>query len=176
MRNQFRTKNLTIPRSIRESNRQNYVYDKFDDSIPSKNSTHLDFEGKILDDVRFVKVNSLSDIPENLTAKTYVDETISHSVDESSLLSLNPDENLKLDGEDSVILTSTFTSPKSLIELPTKAHVESLSESSGSRRDMFTVFNDQDIGFVNIKLTNFDGVMINGNSFTEEDMTNKNFV
>ena len=50
-----------------------------------------------------------------LTAKYYVDQAISNSVEEPSLLRLNPDEKLKLDDQDSIILYCTLTSPKTII-------------------------------------------------------------
>ena len=53
-----------------------------------------------------------------------------YSVDESSLLILDPDEKLKLDEQDSIIPKSTLTSPNTIIELPTKSYVDSFHESS----------------------------------------------
>ena len=48
-------------------------------------------------------------VGEQLTAKYYVDNAIFYSVDESSLLILGPDEKLKLNEQDSIILSSTLT-------------------------------------------------------------------
>ena len=75
---------------------------------------------KIFDNARFVKKNSFSAVPEHLTPKFYVDEAIYHYVDESSFLRLDPFEKLKLDEEDSLIVNSTLTSPKTTIEIPNK--------------------------------------------------------
>ena len=47
-----------------------------------------------------------------------------------SLLRLDPVEFVQLDEQDSIVLNSTLTSPKALIELPTKNYVDSLHESS----------------------------------------------
>ena len=60
------------------------------------------------------------------------------------MLRLDPDEKLKLDKQDSIILNSTLTSPKTIIEIPTKASVDSLSENDRKGRDLLTVFNNQD--------------------------------
>ena len=54
-------------------------------------------------------------VGEHLTAKYYVDDAIYHRVHESSLLRLDPNEKLKLDEHDSIILNSTLTSPKTII-------------------------------------------------------------
>ena len=58
---------------------------------------------------------------EHLTAKYHVDEVISNSVNESSLLGLDPDEEVKLDEEDSILLNSTLTSGKMVQETSTKS-------------------------------------------------------
>ena len=63
----------------------------------------------------------------------YVDNALSDGVNEQSLLRLDPDEKLK---QDSINLNSTLTSPKTIIELPTKSYVDSLHESSRNRRDL----------------------------------------
>ena len=52
----------------------------------------MDLNDKNLDNVRFVKVNSLPPVPEHLSAKYYVDQDISNSVDDPTLLGLDPDE------------------------------------------------------------------------------------
>ena len=77
------------------------------------------------------------------------------------MLRLDPDEKLKLDEQDSIILNSTLTSPKTIIELPTKSYVDSLHERSRNRRDLSSVFNDQDNEFDKNKLTNLDSVSVN---------------
>ena len=70
---------------------------------------------------RFIQVNQLPQIDSHLTAKLYVDNAISDAIYEPSLLRLDPDEKLK---QDSIILNSTLTSPKTKIELPTKKYVD----------------------------------------------------
>ena len=69
------------------------------------------------------------------------------------MLGLALDEKLKLDEQDSIILDFKLTPPKTILEIPTKAHVDSVIENGRNRRDMSTVFNDQYNEFEN-KLTN----------------------
>ena len=70
---------------------------------------------------RFIQGNQLPQIDSHLTAKLYVDKTISDGVNESSSLRLDPDEKLKLY---SINLNSTLTSPKTIIEVSTKNYVD----------------------------------------------------
>ena len=77
MKNQFRIKNLPDPISIKEAATKKYVDNKFNDPSIIKNTTHVDFNDKNLDNVRFVKVNSMPAVGEHLTAKYYVDNAIS---------------------------------------------------------------------------------------------------
>ena len=51
-------------------------------------------------------------VGEHSTAKYYVDKTISNSVHESSLLALDPNEELKLDAQGCMIPNSTFNMTK----------------------------------------------------------------
>ena len=56
------------------------------------------------------------EVGEHSTAKYYVDNVFFNCVNESSLLRLDPDEKLKLDEEDSIVLNSTLTTPNTIIE------------------------------------------------------------
>ena len=115
---------------------------------------------------KFVQVNQLRQIVSHLTAKLYVDK----SIDESNLLRLDPDEKLKLVEQDSIVLNSTLTSPKTIIEIPTKAYNDGLHQGNGrSRRDLGIDFYDESNDLVknnenntlndNI-LTNLDSVQV----------------
>ena len=141
-----------------------------------KNTTHFDFNDRNFDIVRFIQVNSFPAIPEHLTAKIYVDNAISYSVDESSLLKLDSDEKLKPDEQDFIVLNSALTSPKTIIELPTKSYVESLHESSRESRDLSSVINDQDIEFDNNKITNLDSVTNRRSPSSDNEVSNKKYV
>ena len=81
---------------------------------------------------------------DQVTSKIHVDNFVRNSVDEITLLRLDPQEKLNLDEQDSIFLNSTLTSPKTITELPTKSYVYSLHESSRNRRDLSSVFNDHD--------------------------------
>ena len=75
--------------------------------------------------------------------------------------------------QNSILLNSTLTSPKTKIELPNKSYVDSLHESSRNRRDLSSVFNDQDNEFNNNKLTNLDGVTVNRFPTSDNEIANK---
>ena len=112
---------LTSPKTIRELPTKNYVEHNLDDPSKTKNTTHVDFNDKNLDNVRFVKVNSMATVREQLTPQHFVDHAISYWVYESSLLRIDPDKELKPGEQDSKFLNFTLTSPKTIIEKPTKS-------------------------------------------------------
>ena len=118
-----------------------------------KNTAHVDLNDKNLDNVRFVKVNSLPAVREN--------QTISYWLDELSLLRLDPYEKLKLDEQDSIFRNSNLTSTKAIIEIPFENYIDSLHESCRNRRDLSLVFNDQQNEVDNKKLTDLDSVTVN---------------
>ena len=67
------------------------------------------------------------------------------------MLRLDPDEKLDLNNQDSIILNSTLTSPKTIIEIPTKSYIDSLhEENERSRRDLGTDFYDESNDLVKI--------------------------
>ena len=167
---------LTLPKTIIEIPRKFYVDYKFNDPSIMKNSAHVDFNEQDLDNVRLVKINSMLLVGEHLTAKYYVDNDLFYSVNESSLLGLNPDEKRKLDERNSIILSSTLTSPKTMIEIPTKSYVHSLHEINRNRRELSSVYNDQDNIFDNNKLTNSDSVVFNRNPNSDNELANKKHV
>ena len=92
------------------------------------------------------------------------------------MLRLGPYERLKIDEQDSIILDSTLTSPKTIIELPTKSYVVSLHESSRNRRYLSSVFNYQDNEYDNNKLTNLDSVTVNKNPSSDNDLSTKKYI
>ena len=112
----------------------------------------------------------------HLTPKVYVDEAISYWVDELSLLRLDPDEKLDLEEQDSIVPNSTSTSPKMVIQLPTKSYIDSLHENNRYRRDLSSVFKDQDNEFDSNKLNNLDSVTVNRNPSSDNEVSNKKYV
>ena len=186
LKNQNRIKNLPDPISIREAASKIYVDSKFNDPSIIRNTTHVDFNDKNLHSVRFIKVNSMPAVGEHLSAKYYVDYAISNSVDESTLLRLDPDEKLDLDNQDSIILSSTLTDPMTIFEISTKAYVDSLhEENERSGRDLGIDFYDESSDLVKInqdndlndkKLTNIDSITVNRNPTTDSELANKKFI
>ena len=102
----------------------------------------------------------------------YVDDAI----DGASLLRLDPDKKLDLDNQDSIILNSSKTSPKTVIEIPTKAYIDSLhEENKRSRRDLGIDFYDENDDLVKNKQTNAfnDNIILNVRSIQiNDDPTN----
>ena len=76
---------LTSPKTILKIPTKIYVDEKIDDPSIIKNTTHADFNDKNLDNVRFVKVNSMPAVREHLTPKYYVDQAIYYWLDDLSL-------------------------------------------------------------------------------------------
>ena len=141
-----------------------------------KNNEHIDLNDRNITNARFIQVNQLPPIDSHLTAKLNVDNAIFDGVNEHSLLRLHPDEKLNLDEQDSILLNSTLTLPNMLIELPTKSYVDSLHESSRSRRNLSSVFSDQNNEFDNDKVTNLDSVTLNTNPNQDNELSNKKYV
>ena len=123
LKNQYRIKNLPDPLSIREAASKNYADNKFNDPSVIKNTAHIDFDEKNLDNIHSIKVNSFPTPEEQLSPTNYVNQAISEAVYESSFLRFEPDEKLKSDEQDSIVLNSTLTLPKTKIVLPTKNYV-----------------------------------------------------
>ena len=128
MKNQFKSRKLPCPRENTDAVCKAYVDSCLNDPSTIRKTAHVDFSKKNLDNVRFVKVKCLFAVQENLTPQFYVYEAISHSVDESPLLRLDPVEKLKLVEQDSIFLNSTLTSPKTIIEIPNESYADSFHE------------------------------------------------
>ena len=70
------------------------------------------------------------------------------------MLRSDPDEKLDLDNQDSIILNSALTSPKKIIEIPTKAYIDSLhEENERCRRDLGLDFYDESSTLVRFNQT-----------------------
>ena len=92
LKNQFRIKNLPDPISIKEAASKNYVDILFNDPSIIKNNAHIDLNDRNITNARFIQVNQLPQRDSHLTAKLYVD----NSIDESSLLRSNKDNDLAI--------------------------------------------------------------------------------
>ena len=142
---------ITSPKTILEIPTKIYVDNNFNDPSIIKNTDHVDFNDKILDNVHSIKVNSYPTLEEHLTPKIYVDNAISYIVDEASLLRLDPDEKLT---QNSILLNSSLTSPVTIIELPTKSYIDSLyGENERSRRNLGLDFYDESSTLVRFNQT-----------------------
>ena len=121
LKNQYKLKISPDPITIQDACSKNYVDNKFNESSILKNTAHKDLNDKNFTKARFIQVNEWPQIDSHLTAKLYVYDTLSNSVDESTSLRLDPIEKLKLVEHDSIVLKSTLTSPKTIMGIPTKA-------------------------------------------------------
>ena len=145
---------LTSPKTILETPTKNYVDHKFNDSSIIKNTDHVDFNDKILDNVHSIKVNSYPTLDEQLTPKFYVDNFVLDCVDEGSLLRLDPKGKIHYGKLDSIFPNSSITSPRTIIELPTKSYLDSLhGEKERSRRDLGLDFYDESSTLVRFNQT-----------------------
>ena len=127
---------LTSPKTISEIPTKNYVDNKFNDPSIIKNTDHVDFNGKYIDKVRWSKVNEMSEAPNDLVAKLYVEDALRDTL----------------------------------------GYVNELHESSRNRRDLSSVFNDQDNEVDNNKLTNLDSVTVNRNPNLDNELANKKYI
>ena len=93
-----------------------------------------------------------------MTPKIYVDENICYSVDEQTLLRLDPDEKLKLDVQDFIILNSNLTSPKSIMKIPLNIHLAKTN-----------IDND----FQNNRLSNISRVSVNSQPIEKKRLNNQ---
>ena len=182
LKNQFRIKNLPDPTNKQDAGSKNYVNNLFSDPSILKNTAHIDLNVRNITNARFIQVNQLCQIDSHLTPKLYVDNTI----DESSLLRLDPNEKLDLDNQGSIILNSTLKPPKMVIEIPTKAYIDSLhEENERSRRDLGIDFydesndlvkNNQDNDFNDNKLLNLDSVVVNRSPTLDNELSKKKYI
>ena len=174
LKNQYRIKSLTDPSSTRQSGSKNYVDNLFNDLSIVKNSAHIVLNDRNITNARLIQ--------SHLTAKLYVDTEI----DQTSLLRLDANEKLDLDNQDSITLNSTLTDPMTIIEIPTKAYIDSLrEENEQSRRDLGIDFNDesndllkdnQDKDLSDNKLTNSDSITINREPTSDNEVSNKKYI
>ena len=109
------------PVFIQKAASKNYVDNNFNDRSIIKTTEHINLNERNNNNAKFIQVNQLPQIDSHLTAKLYLDNTISVAIDEPSLLRLDLDEKLE---QDSISLISTLTSSKSFFELPTQKYVD----------------------------------------------------
>ena len=176
MKNQYIVKSLPCRIENSDAVRKSFADSGLNDPSIIMNAAHVEFNDKSLDNVCFVKVNSSPAVREHLTPNFYIHEALSHGVNESSWLRLDPDEKLKLDEQDSLVRNSTLTSPKTIIELSPKLYVDSLHENNRNRRDFSSVYNDQDKEFDNNKVTISDSITVSRDPIPDNELENKKYV
>ena len=166
LRNHFKVNNLPCLNQRSDNVCKFYVDSGLNDPNILPNTAEVDFKDTNFNNVRYIKVNALPAIDQHLIPKHNVD----NSIDESSLLRLDPDEKLHMDEQDSIILNSILASPKAIVEILTKSYVDSLHENSRIRRDLSLVFNDQDNDFDPNRLTNLGSIRVKRNTLTDNEM------
>ena len=82
-------KNLTDPTSLIVAASKNSVDTLINDPSILNDNAHFDLIAKKLDNLRFTKANRLTAFEKHLTAKEYVDNTFSNSVDDPTLIRQN---------------------------------------------------------------------------------------
>ena len=164
LKNQYRIKNIPDPISITEACSKKYVDNLFKDSSIVKNNAHIDLNDRNVTNARFIQVNQLPQIDSHLTAKLYVDNALSDSIDESSLLRLDTDEKLT---KDTIVLNSSLTSPKTKIELPTKNYVDI------KFNDPSIIKNTDHVDFNHKILDNVHSIKVNSFPTLEEHLHRK---
>ena len=186
LKNQYRIKNLPDPISIREPASKNYVDNLFNDPSIIKNNAHIDLNDRNITNCRFLSVNQLPQIDSHLTAKLYVDNAISNSVNESSLVRNNKDNdfgNYNLTNINSITLNKQAVNDDEVI---TKAHVDQFhNDNERNRRDVGLSFyneevnllkNNQDNDLNNNKLTNLDSITITRKPTLDNELANKKYI
>ena len=91
-----------------------------------------------------------------------------NSVDESSLLRLDSNETLDLNNQDSILLNSTKILPVTIIEIPTKAYIDSLHEEN--------VKINRDNDFNKYRISNIESARVNRNHSLDDEVSNKKYV
>ena len=96
--------------------------------------------------VGFLEVSHLPESGDQLTSKLYVDNIIRNNVVESTLLRLDSNEKLYPNEQDSIIPSSTLTSPKTIIEVATKTYVDKkLNDANTIKNTTYIDLNDRNI-------------------------------
>ena len=97
-----------------------------------------------------------------MTCKEYVDNNISWGIDKSSLLRLDPNEQVDIPNQDHITLNSAFTSPPTVINIPIN--------------NQHLVRNNQDNYFNNYRLTNISSVSVTHDAVEDNDLVTLGYV
>ena len=92
MKNHFRIEKLLCPMEISDAVSKSYDDRGLNHPSMIRDTAHVDFNYKNLHIVPFFKVISLPAVGKHITAKIYVDNAVSNTVNESWLLRIDPVE------------------------------------------------------------------------------------
>ena len=131
----FPNSTLTSPKTINEMPTKNYVDKQFKDTSIIKNTDHVDFNDKHLENTRWIKVNEMPEAANGLVPKINVENGIRGII----------------------------------------GFVDKLHEINRNRRDLSSVFNDQDSDFDKNNSTNLDSVTVDRNPTLDNEVSNKKY-
>ena len=178
--NHYRIKNLRDP--VGKAVSKLYVDNKYNDPSLLKNTAHVDFNYKTLDNLTFVEVNSLPAINQHLTPKQNVDDAI----DEISLVRNNQNiyfENYNLSNIKGTTLITQAVNVNQVITKPCVGQFHQKIEQP--RRDSGINFriesndivnNNQDNKFDDNKLTNLDSTIVNRHPTSDNELAKKKYI
>ena len=182
LKNQYTTKNLPDPISIKEAASKNYVDNLFNDRSIIKNNAHIDLNDRNITNASFIQVNQLPQIHSHLTAKLYVD----NAIDESSLVRNKLDNDF---GNYNLTNINSFTSNTQAVndnEVITKAYVDQFhQENERSRRGLGINFynessdlvkSNHDNDVTDNKLTKINSIAIIRNPSLDNELANKKYI
>ena len=176
LKNQFRLKGIPNPIRIREVTSNNYVDDLFKNPSIVRNCALVDFNDKKLKDVRSVKVNSLPAVREHLTPKNYVDEFVSNSLNEPTLVPSKQNNDFIINSLSNKSHKILNNEPVEANHAVIKSYVDNVSENKENRRNLSVVFNNQSKDFDKINSTNLKWRISNGDPIINEEVDDKNKV
>ena len=157
-KNQFRIKHLPCPSENTYVHCKSHMDSSLNDPSTSRNTEGIDFKDKIFGNIF-------------LTTHFYVDIAIY----QPPLVRINKKKFLtnSLTNISHTTINSETTDDNHAV---IKACVDSSSGNSKNRRDLSTLFNDQDIFSEKNKLLNLDSITINRSPTSDKDLANKNYV
>ena len=126
MKNQYRFKNLKEPISIRGAVSKILIATCSRMLVKEKNTTHVDFNVKILDNVRSVKVNSVPAKSKHLSPEQAVDDAI----DETSFARNNPDNHFNNHKQTNINSPTLNTRAVNDNQVITKAYVDQFHQEN----------------------------------------------
>ena len=191
LKNQYRIKSLPGPTEIQDTCSKNYVNNLFNDPSIIKNSEHIDLNDRNITNARFIQLNQLPQVDSHLTAKLYVDNAIfdtknyvDNKFNDPSIIKNTDHVDFNAKDLDKVGWTKVNKMPAIEEHLTPKLYVENfikdiksvivnLHELNRNRRDLSSVFNDQDNEFDDNKLTNLDSITVSRNPNLYNELANK---